>query len=164
MNKEPSVDLSFIEIKYYKNLLDDYLTHIFKQNLEIIGALLFGSVATNKARDDEFHTSDIDLIIICENLPSGIWERKKFVFEKTKKVCSGIQDFWWTLEELKRLLDSKFYLLLDAFDEGKILYDPNEILNKLKEKLFKELEAKGVIKTDLYWEWPIKCFGDKIEF
>lgn len=61
-------------------------------------------------------------------------------------------------------MDSKFYLLLDAFDEGKIIYDPKGILKKLKEKLFKELKAKGVIKTDLYWQWPIKRFGDKIEF
>ncbi|TXT66453.1 MAG: Nucleotidyltransferase domain protein [Promethearchaeota archaeon] len=53
---------------------------------------------------------------------------------------------------------------MDAFDEGKILYDPECILKDLRDKLFKELEAKGVIKTDLYWQWPIKHFGDKIEF
>lgn len=35
---------------------------------------------------------------------------------------------------------------------------------KTKRKLFKELKAKGVIKTDLYCQWPIKRFGDKKEF
>jgi predicted nucleotidyltransferase len=164
MNEKIPVDLSFIKIEYYRKKLKDYLEHIFSQNKDFVGILLFGSVAKNNARDDEFYSSDIDIIIICENLPSGIWERKEFVFELTKEVCSGIQDFWWTLKELKRLLNSKFYLLLDAFDEGKILYDPECILKDLRDKLFKELEAKGVIKTDLYWQWPIKHFGDKIEF
>ena len=59
---------------------------------------------------------------------------------------------------------SKYYLILDAFDEGKILYDPENFLFKLRKKLFKDLEEKGVIKTELYWQWPIKKFGDKIEF
>ncbi len=157
------IDLSFIEIDYYRESLRRYLRHIFKKDLDIRGVLLFGSVARNEARDDEFHTSDIDLIIICENLPKGIWERKEYIFDLTEEVCTGIQDFWWTLKEFKGLLDTKFYLLLDAFDEGKILYDPKNFLQQSKEELFKELKEKGVIKTDLYWQWPAK-FGDKIDF
>ncbi len=164
MKKDIPFDLAFIQIEYYKNKLHNYLEHIFNQNLDIIGILLFGSVAKNTARNDEFYTSDIDIIIICENLPSGIWKRKKFILKKTKEVCSGIQDFWWTLKEFWSLLESKFFLLLDAFDEGIILYDPKDILKNLKEKLFKDLKVKGVIKTDLYWQWPIKNFGDKIDF
>jgi len=164
MKEKIPVDLSFIKIEYYRKKLNDFLKQIFSQNLNLVGILLFGSVAKNEARDDEFYSSDIDIIVICENLPSEIWDRKEFVFELTREVCSGIQDFWWTLKELKALLDSKFYLLLDAFDEGKILYDPDGILKDLRNKLFKELEEKGVIKTDLYWQWPTKHFGDKIEF
>ena len=108
--------------------------------------------------------SDIDLFIICDDLPEDYWERRKLVFNLTKSVCSGKQAFWRTSKEMEGHVKSKYYLILDAFDEGKILYDPENFLFELKKKLFKDLEEKGVIRTELYWQWPIKKFGDKIEF
>lgn len=85
MKEEYGIDLSFIKIDHYKKRLYKYLKQIFNQELEIIGILLFGSVAKNTARDDEFYTSDIDIIIICKNLPSGVWERKKKLRENYLK-------------------------------------------------------------------------------
>ena len=126
--------------------------------------MLFGSLATDKARYDENHVSDIDLIIVCDDLQEDLWKRRRLVVKLTKTVSSGIQALWWTSKEIKSLVDSKYYLILDAFDECKFLYDPDNFLLELKTRLFKELELKGVIKTDLYWQWPIKKFGDKIEF
>jgi len=48
--------------------------------------------------------------------------------------------------------------------EGKILYDPENIPFELIKKLFIDLEEKGFKKTELYWQWPIKKFGEKFEF
>ena len=158
------IDLSFIKLEYFENELKEYLQFIFKLKLKIKAILLFGSVATGKARDDDDHLSDIDLFIICDDLPEEYWERRKLVFNLTKSVCSGKQTLWRTSKEMEGYVKSKYYLILDAFDEGKILYDPKNFLFELRKALFKDLEEKGVIKTELYWQWPIKKFGDKIEF
>ena len=164
MNQIKKIDLSFIELEYFKNELKEYLQFIFKLKIKIRAVLLFGSVATGKARDDDEHLSDIDLFIICDDLPEDYWERRKLVFNLTKSVCSGKQALWRTSKEMESHVKSKYYLILDAFDEGKTLYDPENFLFELKKKLFKDLEEKGVIKTEFYWQWPIKKFGDKIEF
>ncbi len=164
MSQIKEIDLSFIKLESFKNELKEYLQFISKLKLKIKAILLFGSVATGKARDDDDHLSDIDLIIICDDLPEDYWERRKITFELTKSICSGKQTFWWTSKELEGYVRSKYYLILDAFDEGKILYDPENFLFKLRKKLFKDLEEKGVRKTEHYWQWPIKKFGDKIEF
>ena len=164
MSQIKQIDLSFIKLEYFKNELKEYLQFIFKLKLKIKAILLFGSVATGKARDDNDHLSDIDLFIICDDLPEDYWERRELVFELTKPVCSGKQALWRTTKEMEGYVKSKYYLILDAFDEGKILYDPENFLFELRKALFKDLEEKGVIKTELYWQWPIKKFGDKIEF
>jgi len=164
MSQIKEINLSFIELEYFKNELKEYLQFIFKLKLKIKAILLFGSVATGKARDDDDYLSDIDLIIVSDDLPEDHWERSKFVFELTKSISSGKQTLWRTSKEMEGYVRSKYYLILDAFDEGKILYDPEKFLFKLRKKLFKDLEEKGVKKTELYWQWPIKEFGDKIEF
>ena len=164
MSQIKQIDLSFIKLEYFKNELKEYLQFIFKLKLKIKAILLFGSVATGKARDDDDHLSDIDLFIICDDLPEEYWERRELAFKLTKPVCSGKQALWRTSKEMEGYVKSKYYLILDAFDESKILYDPENFLFELRRKLFKDLEEKGVIKTELYWQWPIKKFGDKIEF
>lgn len=169
MDAELDFDLSFIKIESFKNTLLEFLLGILKQeDAKIRGILLFGSVATGKARDDDEHLSDIDLIIICDELPENHRERTLFKLDATKAIKKtsiiSFQKLWWTSKEIEDLVKSKFYLILDAFDEGVILYDPENFLNNLREKLLRDLREKGVIKTDLYWQWPIKKFGDEIEF
>lgn len=164
MSTSANIDLSFIEEEYFENTLRRFLEFILTLNLKIKGILLFGSVATGKAKNDDDYLSDIDLIIVCDDLPKDRRERKEKIFSLIKPVHSSIQDIWLTSKELEEQVDSKFYLILDAFDEGKILHDTDGLLKRLKNKLFIELKEKGVIKTDLYWQWPIKKFGDKIEY
>ncbi|MBD3256484.1 MAG: hypothetical protein GF383_15420 [Candidatus Lokiarchaeota archaeon] len=164
MIKRDNINLDFIKHEHFRNVLKKFINHILNTELKVKGILLFGSVATGKARLDEEYWSDIDLIIICEDLPQDKWVRKRKLNNIVRTVRSGIQDLWFTPEEIKQHVDSKFYLILDAFDEGKILYDPDDLLKNLKGKLFKELMKKGVIKTDLFWQWPIKKFGDRIEY
>ncbi|TFG06175.1 MAG: nucleotidyltransferase domain-containing protein [Promethearchaeota archaeon] len=164
MNRNKNSDLSFIKEEYFKKRLRNYLKLIFSLDLNIRAVLLFGSVATGKAKYNDDYISDIDLLIVCDGLPNNASKRRKLIFKLTESVTSGIQDIWWTSREMEKNVESKFYLILDAFDEGVILYDPEDFLQELKEKLFNELKQKGVVKTELYWRWPIKKFGDKIEF
>ncbi len=164
MNQTEHIDLAFIKIEYFKNNLRKYLQFIFELNLKIRAILLFGSVATGKALNDNEHLSDIDLFIISDDITVDLLKRSQWVVNLTRPVCSGIQALWRTSKEIESYVDSKYYLILDAFDEGKILYDPDNFLRKLRERTFKELKEKGVIKTELYWQWPLKKFGDKIEY
>ena len=164
MTQVEDINLAFIKEEYFKNKLSEFLQFIFKLDLEIRSILLYGSVATGRARDDTEYLSDIDLFIISDKIGIDLLKRSKWVVNITKPVCSGIQALWRTSKEMEKYAESKYYLILDAFDEGKILYDPDNFLHNLREKIFTELKAKGVIKTDLYWQWPIKKFGDKIEY
>ncbi|KKK45275.1 hypothetical protein LCGC14_1257230 [marine sediment metagenome] len=164
MTQVEDINLAFIKEEYFKNKLSEFLQFIFKLDLEIRSILLYGSVATGRARDDTEYLSDIDLFIISDKIRIDLLKRSKWVVNITKPVCSGVQALWRTSKEMEKYAESKYYLILDAFDEGKILYDPDNFLHNLREKIFTELKAKGVIKTDLYWQWPIKKFGDKIEY
>lgn len=55
-------------------------------------------------------------------------------------------------------------MILDAFKDGKVLYDPSGLLGRLTSEVRRALSEKGVVETDLYWKWPISRFGDEIEF
>ncbi len=164
MTQVEDINLFFIKEEYFKNKLSEFLQYIFKLDLEIRSILLYGSVATGRSRDDSEYISDIDLFIISDKITVDLLKRSKWGINLTMSVCSGIQALWRTSKEMKSYADSKYYLILDALDEGQILYDPDNFLHNLREKLFTELKDKGVIKTDLYWQWPIKEFGDNIEF
>lgn len=51
-----------------------------------------------------------------------------------QSVCSGKQTLWQTSKEMESYVKSKYYLILDTFDE-----------------------------TELYWQWSIKKFGENID-
>jgi len=155
---------SFIENDLFRERLSTYIEKILEQPMKIEGILLFGSLVREEAVVNQDYMSDIDLIIISNDLPEDLWERNEKIHELTADFSENIQAIWWTHEEMIKFVEKKFYLILDALDEGKILYDPNNILRELKRKLFEDLKKKHVIKKDLYWRWPISKFGEKIKF
>ena len=55
-------------------------------------------------------------------------------------------------------------IILSCLDEGKILYDPNDLIKNQKNKLIRELKEKGVKKRSNYWIWPLRKLGDEIEW
>lgn len=166
MNKRKlqNIDLSFIKKDYFQSKIREYINFIFTQELNIRGILLFGSVARGEEVINQEKVSDIDMIIVCDELPDNLKKRREYISNLTNSVNSNIQTLWWTSEEIKENLEEKFHLLLDALDEGKILFDKDNFLHQLRKKMFLDLAKKGVIKTEMYWQWPIKKFGDKIEF
>jgi len=166
MNKRKlqNIDLSFIKKDYFQTKIREYISFIFTQELNIRGILLFGSVARGEEVINQEKVSDIDMIIVCDELPDDLKKRREYISNLTNSVNSNIQTLWWTSEEIKENLEEKFHLLLDALDEGKILFDKDNFLHLLRKKMFLDLAKKGVIKTEMYWQWPIKKFGDKIKF
>jgi hypothetical protein len=69
-----------------------------------------------------------------------------------------------TETEFKNAVKIKRDIILSGLYEGKILFDPDNLIKDQKDKLFKELKEKGVIKRKDYWIWPLKYLGEEIEW
>lgn len=147
--------------KDYKTLIEKLLSELKnKLNDNLTSVILYGSVA----RGDFNKNSDIDLLIICKNLPKERLRRQELFssiekniedeYEKLykKEINSLIIPILKTEEEAKSISP----LYLDMVEDAIILYDRNDffekILNKLKKKL-KEINAKKIfIGKKWYWD------------
>ena len=160
------IDLSFIKIDYFASSLTEYLESLFKSEKEILGIILFGSLATENAEFSSDKISDIDLLIIFADnqLPINHRERTNLKLSLMGLTLSGIDSIWMSKSEFKKSIENKRDLILSVLDEGIILFDQNNYLRDSKTKLFKELEEKGVKKRKMYWIWPQKRLGEEIKW
>lgn len=160
------IDLRFIKNDYFLKTLEEYLTKLFQTNKKIVGIVLFGSLARNEATNSQDKVSDIDLLVVFEEgeLPSHPIKRPSLEILLLKLAASGIDSIWMTVVEFKAKVGVKMDVLLSALYEGIILYDPFSLIITEKEKLFKELKEKGVLKRIDYWIWPLKYLGEEIEW
>lgn len=146
--------------EYYK-LIEKLLKAVINFYKErLISLAIFGSVAKDTFRPD----SDIDFLIIAENLPKG---RTKRIIEFLENVESTLTE---DIRELSKIgIDPYFSavikspeeikigspLFLDMIEYVKILYDKDKFfenyLSELKEKL-KNLGSKKIyFKGGYYW-------------
>ena len=160
------IDLSFIKIDYFASSLTEYLESLFKSKKEIVGIILFGSLATENAEFSSDKISDIDLLIVFADnqLPIDHRERTNLKLTLMGLTLSGIDSIWMSKSEFKKSIENKRDLILSVLDEGIILYDQNNYLRDSRTKLFKELEEKGVKKRKMYWIWPQKRLGEEIKW
>lgn len=160
------INLSFIKNNYFLRILEEYLKKLFQINKKLKGIILFGSLSRDNAAFSDEKISDIDLIVVFfdNELPDDHKERTKLKLKLMDLTELGIDSLWMTETEFKNLIKIKADIILSALDEGKVLYDPGGLIKEQKNKLFKELKEKGVIKRRHYWIWPIKNLGDEIEW
>ncbi len=160
------IDLSFITSEFFSKKLENCFNQLFRINKNIQGIILFGSIARGTAVYSYKKVSDIDLIVVFKDneLPKNHNERTNLQIKLMDLTELGFDSLWITESEFKNLVQIKVDLILDALDGGIILFDPNDLINKQKNKLLKELEEKGVIKREHYWIWPLKNLGDEIEW
>ncbi|TKJ23808.1 MAG: hypothetical protein CEE43_01205 [Promethearchaeota archaeon Loki_b32] len=160
------IDLNFIKNEYFFKKIEKYLHHLFKVNKEVVGVILFGSIARGDATYSEEKKSDIDLIIIFRDneLPVHHKKRSEVKLKLMELAPSRVDSLWMTEGEFINLVKIKTDIILYALDEGRILYDPLGLIKKQKDNLFRELKNKGVKKEKHYWIWPIKSFGEEIEW
>jgi hypothetical protein len=151
--------------KEYVGLIEKYCSLIknhFRDRL--ISICLFGSVARGEANQG----SDIDILIVADDLPIDIGMRIKetnYVHENLKKseayislrksgVSGLVSDIFFTPEEI----EGHPPILLDMVEDGIIWYDKGDFLRKVllsvKENL-KKLEAKKVTTEKGYY-WILK--------
>lgn len=151
--------------------LSSALEEFFQDNL--VSVVLFGSVARGEAGE----ISDVDLLIVCEELPGSRWKRYA-LFRQAIASLKGV---------LEKLAHQHYYpafrpvlktrgeaevrtpLYLDMVEDARIFYDRNGffagVLAGLRQRLA-ELGARRVFMEGGSWYWDLKPdyrFGEIFE-
>jgi len=147
----------------YRSDIETYCARIWERYGDrFLGILLFGSLARGEARPYETLESDIDLIVVIEGLPA-LSKRLLEKIEAERGIHTLVRAIWMTGDDLEGHIRAKAGYILDAFDEGIILYEREGLLTKTRARLARELEKKGVVKTDRWWSFPVKA-GEEYTF
>ena len=125
--------------KDYKmlNRVVEYL--VKKMNVKAV--ILFGS----RARGNWKPWSDYDILIIAD-FKERYLDRLKKVLEIVDNISLEIEPHPYTLEETLKMLKKGNPIIVNALEEGKILYSTKD-LEKLVET-YKELKRRGLRRTE----------------
>lgn len=141
----------------YRSDIETYCARIWERyGPRFRGALLFGSLVRGEARPYETLESDIDLIVLIDGLPP-LAQRLMEKIEVEKNLHTLVRAIWMTPEDLEGHLKAKAGYILDAFDEGFLLYDQDGFLSESRRNLAEELREKGAVKTERWWSFPVKA-------
>ena len=135
---------------------------IVTQKLDVYAVLLFGSVARGNAKPFHSYESDIDIIVIIKDIPLDLGKRMLYKIDVESETQSRVQSIWMTPQELEEHIEAKSDYILEAFESGIILFDPEGFLQTKKSDLFMELKMKGVSRLKWGWSWNIKA-GEVVE-
>ena len=113
---------------------------ILSSKLSLRAVVLFGS----RARGDWGPWSDYDLLIIAD-FKEDYLERIGRILSLLKDINIPIEPHPYTLREAEKLLRKGNPIIIDALEEGVILYG-EENLHNLRE-IYTELKRRGLRKT-----------------
>jgi len=158
----------------YKSLLEK-LTKLLQEEFQgkLVSVVLYGSVARGDNRKD----SDIDLLLVIEDLPKTITERV-ILFDKVERKLD---------DDIMRLMDEGYYvtfspilktpeeavrfspIYIDMTEDAIILYDRDGFFRKVLEKTEKRLKELGferVWLSEKSWYWRKRDYklGEVIDF
>jgi hypothetical protein len=158
------MDLGF---EFYKEFLErflDLLKGTFGESL--ISLVLYGSVARGKAKVD----SDIDLLLILDNLPDNYHRRldqvlevqaclkREEIYKKTRERL-GIEPFLSYLILSQEEAKENRHIYLDMVEDARIVYDQGDFfsdrLKQIKQRL-RELGSRRIWLEDGTWYWDLK--------
>ncbi len=161
-------------INIYEKLLTRTTDDIKKYfGADLISIILFGSMARGEIQKN----SDIDLLIITENLPEERLKRQDIFMKLEGEINLEIKQIYekWgfypyispilkTADEAKCLSP----LYLDMVTDARIIYDRNNFFKNILEKLKIELELLNAMKKKVgkKWYWDLKPDykpGDRIQ-
>jgi predicted nucleotidyltransferase len=142
---------------------------VYGQRLRALA--VFGSVARGTPRPD----SDIDLLLVVDDLPAGRRVRMD-EFETVDRLLDPLvsaaqaQGVYTTLSPVLKTpqeLDRGSLLDLDMIDEARILLDPDQVLHRHLQALSARLATLGARKVErgggYYWELkPDYRWGERI--
>jgi predicted nucleotidyltransferase len=125
-------------------VLERYLSEL-RRELSLKLVILFGSLA----RGDWMESSDIDLLIVSDDLSDDPMEN----FIRLKRGC--IEPHGFSTKRFLDELERPNLLILDALEYGRKLIADEEFM-KLVEKKFEEVKRKyGLRRVNGTWTWKI---------
>ncbi len=145
----------------YKELLDNLLSGLRNSLGEnLISFVVYGSVARGDFRKD----SDIDLLIICRELPEERLKRQELFIrieeglELEKLYKEGFYPDFSPV--IKTADEAKFLtpLYLDMVEDAIILYDTDDFFKNILDKLRGSLKKLGARRISIgkKWYWDLK--------
>lgn len=157
----------------YRTVIERLLNELLKVfRDDLISVVVYGSVARGTARKD----SDIDVLIVVEELPRSRFERLSIYMKAEENLDPLLNEllkrgYAVTISPIlktKREAERISPLYLDMVEDAIIAYDKNgffeEILKRLRDKLM-ELGAE-MVWIGKKWYWRLKKdykFGEVIE-
>lgn len=156
----------------YRSLINKLLNAlILSLNNRLVSVVIYGSIARGQMRKD----SDIDLLIVADDLPNSRFERID-IFNKVEDLL---------LEDLEKLYENNyiitfspiiktpkeakkiFSLYLDIVEDGVIIYDKDNFFEKILDRLMQRLKELGAERVWMgkKWYWRLKKdykFGEVI--
>lgn len=157
----------------YKSLLKSLMELLHKSLRDnLVSVVVYGSVARGSARKD----SDIDILIVAENLPKSRMERQRMFLEIESSLEPLINELWdrgfyvdFSPLILSREEASKIRpIYLDMVEDAIILYDKEGFFGNILERLKRRLKELGARREWIgnKWYWILKPnikFGEVVE-
>ncbi|MEM3371704.1 MAG: nucleotidyltransferase domain-containing protein [Candidatus Korarchaeum sp.] len=144
-------------------LAKDCVSKMVTENSFITGVILFGSAA----RGEEGERSDLDLLILWEELGLDTSERYIYVYKMVSRYfpqslgLTVIEMSYSSFLSLKKLTP----LLLNVIYDGVVLYDKHGRLEEFLSKIREEIKSKGLKRKKIgkYYYWELPEAGSKVE-
>ncbi|RLE63601.1 MAG: hypothetical protein DRJ38_07085 [Thermoprotei archaeon] len=143
--------------------ISKYIKKIVSENSFIAGIVLFGSIA----REEKHEKSDIDLLILWDNLYVDPDERYVYIYKVVSKYFPPSTSL--TILDMKYddflKVEKATPLFLNIVYDGIVLFDKYGKLKNFILKVKKELEKMGVKREKIgkYYYWKLPKAGSKVE-
>ena len=148
----------------YIALADKLVKHLLKFfGDRLVSVIVYGSVGRGEASEE----SDIDLLVVVKDLPKSRFERQRIfsrIEEEIGRDSAKFSPILKTPEEASRITP----LYLDLVEDSIILYDRDDFMKKVLDRLRRRLEELGArrIWRGKSWYWILKPdlkFGEVLE-
>ena len=156
MSSQPPSDVLRELARRYTDLLRSHLSE------RLVSVVLFGSVA----RGDASPASDIDLLIVAEDLPQGQFARKRllatadeaFEPELERAEAAGVESRLARIVRTPREAARPIPLYLDLTEDALILHDRGGFFAQVLERARGSVKRLGArrIRHGTTWYWDLK--------
>ena len=128
----------------YKSFLSEFLGKLF-DDFDVRLVALYGSIARKK----DTYASDIDLFLVAKDFPTSLNKR----LDKLYKYFIPYIDFKaHTPQEFQDMLDNWHLTILEVLNDNHILFDPDRVAEKAKNKMIELINTGKLARKQNYWQ------------
>ena len=129
----------------YRRETSRYMRNVVKR-LQPETVVLYGSHAT----DSYGMGSDIDILVVSDDLPMNFLERLRILAE-LNRTTAPIEAVGYTQREFGSMLHRRHPTALDVLEEGKILYDRG-FMKQMRQRFLKMKREIGLVRMEPGWD------------